>query len=74
MDGSQLDGLEPVLVPTLYVWSTDDYAVGRSAAERSAAHVWGRYHFEILKNVSHWIPETAPAELSELLIRHLSSV
>jgi pimeloyl-ACP methyl ester carboxylesterase len=74
MDGSQLDGLGPVLVPTLYVWSTRDDAVGRSAAERSAAHVWGTYRFEVLKDVSHWIPETAPAELSELLIRHLSSV
>ena len=74
MDGTQLDGLEPVLVPTLYVWSTGDTAVGRSAAERSAAHVWARYHFEVLDNVSHWIPETAPATLSALLVRHLSSV
>ena len=74
MDGSQLDGLEPVLVPTLYVWSTDDAAVKRAAAERSAAHVWGRYQFEVLTHVSHWIPETAPDELSELLVRHLSSV
>jgi pimeloyl-ACP methyl ester carboxylesterase len=72
MDGTQLDGLEPVLVPTLYVWSTGDTAVGRNAAERSAAHVWGRYQFEVLKGVSHWIPETASADLSELLVRHLS--
>ena len=60
-------------VPTLYVWSTGDRAVGRAAAEGTAACVRGPYTFEVLENVSHWIPETAPEELSELLLRHLSA-
>ncbi len=59
-------------VPTLYVWSTGDEAFGRKAAEDTAGCVLGPYTFEVLENVSHWIPEMAPVELSDLLIRHLS--
>ena len=33
----------------------------------------GPYTFEVLDNVSHWIPEMAPVELSGLLIRHLNA-
>ena len=39
------------------------YQVGHSAAEWTADHVTGPYRFEVLRGVSHWIPETAPAEL-----------
>jgi pimeloyl-ACP methyl ester carboxylesterase len=73
MDGGPLRGLDPVCVPTLYVWSTGDDAFGRAAAEKTADWVQGPYTFEVLDNVSHWIPEMAPVELSELLIRHLSA-
>jgi len=62
-----------VTVPTLYVWSTGDDAFGRAAAEETAAHVAGPYTFEVLENVSHWIPEMAPAELTALLLRHFSA-
>jgi len=72
-DNTALVGLGPVTVPTLYVWSTGDEAFGRTAAEDTAACVHGPYTFEILENVSHWIPEMAPVELSHLLIRHLSA-
>ena len=73
MDAAAVDGLEPVTVPTLYVWSSGDDAFGRAAAEATAAHVSGPYTFEVLENVSHWVPEMAPAELSDLLLRHLSA-
>ena len=72
MDGAAPDGLEPVTVPTLYVWSTGDGAFARKAAEDTAGWVHGPYTFEVLENVSHWIPEMAPVELSDLLIRHLA--
>ena len=74
MDVGAVDGLEPVTVPTLYVWSTGDDAFGRAAAEETAAHVAGPYTFEVLENVSHWIPEMAPAELTALLLRHFSAL
>ena len=72
MDRAATAGPEPVTVPTLYVWSTGDEAFGRKAAEDTAEYVIGPYTFEVLQNVSHWIPEMAPVELSDLLIRHLS--
>jgi pimeloyl-ACP methyl ester carboxylesterase len=73
MDPSALAGLEPVRAPTMYVWSTGDGAIGRVAAEGSREYVQGPYRFEVLEGVSHWVPETAPEQLSELLIRHLAS-
>lgn len=71
MDAGVLDDVGPVAVPTLYVWSTADEAFGRPAAEATARHVEGPYAFEVLEHVSHWIPEMAPVELSDLVIRHL---
>jgi pimeloyl-ACP methyl ester carboxylesterase len=72
MDRAALADLMAVTVPTLYVWSTGDDAFGRVAAEETAEHVSGPYTFEVLDNVSHWVPEMAPVELSDLLLRHLS--
>jgi pimeloyl-ACP methyl ester carboxylesterase len=67
-------GLPPVVVPTRYVWSTGDRSLGRPAAEATAEWVAGRYRFDVLEGVSHWIPEEAPDELGRLLLEHLSSV
>jgi hypothetical protein len=47
----------PVAVPTLYVWSTGDTALGRHAAEASADFVTGPYQFVVLDGFNHWIPE-----------------
>lgn len=60
-----------VTVPTLYVWSTDDIALGRAAAEATADYVDGPYRFEVLEGVSHWIPDVAADRLSRLLLDHL---
>ena len=65
-----LSSLPAIAVPTMYVWSTDDSALGRTAAERTRRHVEGPYRFEILDGVSHWIPETQPAQTAELLRDH----
>jgi pimeloyl-ACP methyl ester carboxylesterase len=73
MDAGALTDLLPVSIPTLYVWSTGDRAFGRAAAEGTAEHVLGPYTFEVLEGVSHWVPETAPAQLSALLVRHLAT-
>jgi pimeloyl-ACP methyl ester carboxylesterase len=73
MDAGTLRDLLPVSVPTLYVWSTGDLSFGREAAEATARYVQGPYTFEILENVSHWVPEMAPAELSALLVAHLAA-
>jgi pimeloyl-ACP methyl ester carboxylesterase len=58
---------------TLYVWSDNDMALGRVAAEATGEYVDGPYRFEVLPGISHWIPEAAPARLNELLLEHLGS-
>ena len=64
----------PITMPTLYVWSTDDIALGREAAEATAGQVQGPYRFEVLEGVSHWIPEEVPDTLNALLLEHLAAV
>lgn len=70
---SDMEGLPPVVVPTLYVWSTGDAALGRRAAEATAEFVAGRYELVVLDGVSHWIPEEASDELVRLMLAHLAS-
>lgn len=74
VDRSFLDGMGLVTAPTMYVWSTEDIALGREAAEATAAHVTGPYRFEVLEGVSHWVPEDGADELNRLLLDHLASV
>lgn len=70
-DLSLVEGLGPIVAPTLYVWSTEDSALGREAAEATARFVDGPYRFEVLEGVSHWVPEQAPDRLNALLLDHL---
>jgi pimeloyl-ACP methyl ester carboxylesterase len=72
MGRSDLFELSPVTVPTLYVWSTGDNALRQVAAEATAECVRAPYQFEILDKVSHWIPETAPRRLADLVLAHLA--
>ena len=71
---ADIEGLGPITIPTLYVWSTGDVALGREAAEATAGCVDGPYRFEVLEGVGHWIAEQVPDRLNELLVDHLSSV
>jgi pimeloyl-ACP methyl ester carboxylesterase len=57
---------------TLYVWSDGDVALGRAAAEGTAAWVTGPYRFEVLEGVTHWIPEQAADRLGPLVREHVS--
>lgn len=70
---ADVEGMGPVTTPTLYVWSDNDAALGRDAAEATAAHVQGPYRFEVLEGVSHWIPEQAADRFDALLLDHLST-
>jgi len=59
-----------VSVPTLYVYGTGDFALGRRAADLVYRHVRGPYRYEVLDGVSHWIPEEEPETTAGLLIEH----
>lgn len=61
----------PVRVPTMLVWSDGDIAIGRASVDRCERHVQAPYRLEVLRGVSHWIPEEAPAEVAALLLPHL---
>jgi pimeloyl-ACP methyl ester carboxylesterase len=61
----------PVTVPTLYVWGTEDVAIGSTAALACGEHVDGPYRFEMLEDVSHWLTDEAGGAVAALLLRHL---
>lgn len=63
--------LGKIEVPTLYVWSTEDVAFGSVAALDTGQWVSGPYRFEMLEDVSHWVPEAVPEVLAAHLLRHL---
>jgi pimeloyl-ACP methyl ester carboxylesterase len=69
---ASVDGFPPVTVPTMYVWSDGDLALGRTAAEATASYVDGPYRFVPLAGVTHWIPEQVPDRLAALLLEHLA--
>ncbi|MGN6446253.1 alpha/beta fold hydrolase [Amnibacterium sp.] len=62
-----------VRVPTLFVWSDRDSAIGRQAAELAGDFVCAPYRFEVLTGASHWIPEERPAELAALVLEQLGA-
>ena len=66
------DDTGPITVPTMYVWSDDDVALGRDAAEATGSFVEGPYRFEVLPGISHWVPEEAPEALNQLIRDHLT--
>lgn len=57
-----------VAVPTTYVWSDGDTALGRWAAEHTEDYVSADYRFVELPGVSHWIPTQAPDELADAIV------
>lgn len=65
---ANLGELPPVKVPTTYVWSDRDTAIGRAGAIDCAHFVDAAYEFVQLTGISHWIPEEAPDRLSRAII------
>ena len=70
---SSSTAVDPVGVPTTYVWSDGDVAIGRVAAEGCAAHVTGDYRFVELPGITHWIPEQAPDQLAAAILDRIAS-
>ncbi|ORV41051.1 alpha/beta hydrolase [Mycolicibacter engbaekii] len=62
------DSNQQIAVPTLYVWSDRDMALKPKAAHDTARYVDAAYRFEVLEGVSHWIPDTEPDRLADLLL------
>jgi pimeloyl-ACP methyl ester carboxylesterase len=60
-------------VPTLFIWSTGDPALGRDGAEWTAEHVAAPYRFVVIEDGPHWLPETHADEVNQLLLEHLAT-
>lgn len=58
-------------VPTTYVWSDGDWAIGRASAEACGEHVTGPFRFVELDGVSHWIPEEVPDDLAAAILERV---
>ncbi|MEO6472246.1 MAG: alpha/beta hydrolase [Aeromicrobium sp.] len=71
---ADLGDLPPVKVPTTYVWSDQDTAIGRAGALRCGDYVDAPYEFIELSGTSHWIPEQAPEVLSNAILARIASV
>jgi pimeloyl-ACP methyl ester carboxylesterase len=65
--------VDPVGVPTTYVWSDGDVAIGRTAAEACGDFVTGDYRFVELPGVSHWIPEQAAGQLATEILAQITA-
>ena len=65
--------VDKVEVPTTYVWSDADVAIGRTAAEACEQFVTGDYRFVALPGVTHWIPEQAPEQLAAAILDRVAS-
>jgi pimeloyl-ACP methyl ester carboxylesterase len=64
----------PVASPTLLVWGEGDPALGRSAIQRTARWVEGSYRLEILPGAGHWLVETRPEIITQLILSQVSDV
>ncbi|GAA0577678.1 alpha/beta hydrolase [Paractinoplanes ferrugineus] len=61
-----------VTVPTTYVWSDGDRAMGRTAAESCGDRVRADYRFVELSGVTHWIPDQAPVALAAAAVDRMT--
>jgi pimeloyl-ACP methyl ester carboxylesterase len=62
-----------VNVPTLYVWGSEDIALGKTAAFNTGNYVDARYRFEELQGRSHWLVEEVPEEIARMVLEHLGA-
>ncbi len=65
------DPVGTVRVPTLHLWSTRDFSLGRAATEQSRRFVDAPYRLEVLEGLTHFIPELAPERVAELVTEHV---
>ncbi len=70
---AQLRAVGRIQVPTLYVWGSADPALGRTAAEGTAAQVDAPYRFVPLDGAGHWLPERHSVDVLAPLLEHLEA-
>ncbi len=71
MSRHDTDGVEPVRVPTSFVWGSQDMSFGRAAAQRTREYVAAPYEFVELDRASHWLPDEAADALADIISRRV---
>jgi hypothetical protein len=65
--------LDPVPMPTLFIWPTGSQNVASASIEANANWVEGPYRLEIVENVHQPALQAAPERLTPLLLGHLAA-
>ena len=58
----------PVTVPTTFIWSTEDVALGPAAAHACGRFVTADYRYVELEGVSHWVPDQDPGAVAAAIL------
>ncbi|MDF2824469.1 MAG: putative hydrolase or acyltransferase of alpha/beta superfamily, partial [Mycobacterium sp.] len=66
--------LGDINIPTTYLWSAGDFAVGRVAALGCAALCRADYRFSELREATHWLPDEAPRQVADNIEHRIRSV
>jgi pimeloyl-ACP methyl ester carboxylesterase len=61
-------GAGRIRVPAGYLWGSRDPFFARAAAEGTRAFVRGSYAVRELPDAGHWLPETQPNEVAEMVL------
>ena len=64
--------LEPVTMPTLFIWPPGAGNVTRETAEANVHYVKGPYRFEILEGARNFALQMQPDRTTQLLLEHLA--
>ncbi len=62
-----------ITVPTLYIYGTEDLALGIEAARASAEFCKGYYEYVEIDGAGHWLPEQSAEEVNQHVLKHLSA-
>jgi pimeloyl-ACP methyl ester carboxylesterase len=55
-------------VPTMHVWSDGDKALLEKASRNTGKYVDAEYRFEVVRGVTHWMPDQCPDTVADLLL------
>ncbi|MBI1843568.1 MAG: alpha/beta hydrolase, partial [Actinobacteria bacterium] len=68
---ASMPDLGPVLVPTMGVWSSGDFALTEQQMVESGAFVKGQWRYERVADAGHWLQLERPDEINRLLLDFL---
>jgi pimeloyl-ACP methyl ester carboxylesterase len=60
-----------ITVPTTYVWSDGDVALGHKGAEINPRWMAGPYELDVFKGATHWLLNERPAELAASIVKRV---